>query len=167
MPIVPAKFLCVSVPWVWKGEIVFEVAVGGLASTVKLACSGTVSVTEPLRFSMVTLPSGGALVTSTEPLRLVTETSPGDAIERDVAAARGERKRADGFAGGEVGVVADVDLAVETAELDVGAAGVELDGAADVFEVGGSEELAIHGDRAAEVGEGEVVAAAFDGERAR
>ncbi len=39
-------------------------------------CSGTVTLTEPLRFSTVTLLRGGALVTSTEPLRLVTETSP-------------------------------------------------------------------------------------------
>ena len=46
------------------------------ACTEKPACSGSVRLTEPLRFSMEMLPSGGALVRSTVPLRLVTETSP-------------------------------------------------------------------------------------------
>ena len=48
----------------------------------------------------------------------------------------------------------DIDFAVETGELEVGAAGVELDGAADALEVSGAEELAVDGDGAAEVGRG-------------
>ena len=92
---------------------------------MKLACSGTVTVTEPLRFSTVTLPRGGALVTSTEPLRLVTETSP---AMRSRVMLRLRVVRVTGptaLAGGEVGVGADLDLAVEAGELEVGAAGVE------------------------------------------
>ena len=125
------------------------------------------TLTEPLRFSTVTLLSGGALVTSTEPLRLVTETSPAMRsrvmLRLCVVRVRGptaslvERSA----------LAADLDLAVEAGELEVGAAGVELDGAADAFEVGVAEELAAHGDGAAEVGEGGVVAVAFDGERSR
>ncbi len=90
----------------------------------------------------------------------------GDAVERDVAAMGGEGEGADGFTGGESGGVADVDLAVEAAELEVGAAGVEFDGAANAFKVGVAEEFAAHGEGAAEVGDGGVVTAAFDGERA-
>ena len=52
------------------------------------------TLTEPLRFSMVTLPRGGTLVRSTEPLLLVTQTCAADAIEGDVAAVGGEGERA-------------------------------------------------------------------------
>jgi hypothetical protein len=50
----------------------------------------------------------------------------GDAVEGDVAAVRGEGEGSDGFTGGEGGAAADVDLSVEAAELEVGAAGVEF-----------------------------------------
>ena len=73
---------------------------------------------------------------------MVTEMSPAmrSSVMLRLPGAEGERP--DGFAGGEVSIVADVDLAVEAAELEVGAAGVELDGAADAFEVRIAEEVA-------------------------
>ena len=78
----------------------------------------------------------------------------------------GEGEGPDSFTGGESGAAADVDLAIETGELEVGAAGVELDGTADALEVRVAEELSAHGDGTADVGEGGVVAAAFDGDGA-
>jgi len=91
------------------------------------------------------------------------EDVSGYALEGDVAVAGGESEWADGLAAGDVGV-ADVDLTVEASELKVGAAGVELDGAANALEVGGAEEVAAHGDGAAEVGECGVVTTALDGD---
>ena len=123
-------------------------------------------LTEPLRFSTVTLPSGGALVTSTGPLRLVTETSPPmrSRVMLRLRVVRVTGPRASVAERSELLLIRDV--AVEAGELEVGAAGVEFDGAADVLEVGVAEELAGHGDGTAEIGEGGVATAAFEGERA-
>src|SRR6185437_10606510 len=66
-----------------------------------------------------------------------------DAIERDVAAPRTDRKRSYRFAGREIGAIADIGLAVETAQLHFGAARVEFDGAGDMFEMSGSKEVPI------------------------
>ena len=123
-------------------------------------------LTEPLRFSTVTLLKGGALVTSTEPLRLVTETSP---AMRSRVMLRLWVVRVRGPTASLVERAALLLMsicAVEAGELEVGAAGVELDGAADAFEVGVAEELAAHGEGAVEVGDGGVVTVAFDGEGA-
>ena len=84
-------------------------------------------------------------------------------FERDVAAAGGEGYGPERLAAGEVGVGADLDLAIEAGELEVGAAGVEFDCIADALEVGVAEELAVEVDGAVDVGEGDV--AAMAGER--
>src|SRR5208283_5022242 len=86
----------------------------------------------------------------------------GDAVEADVAVAGGEDDGAERLVGGEVGAGADLGLAVETAELEVGAAGMEVDGSLDVLQVGGSEELAGDGDGAGNLGECDIRRVAFN-----
>ena len=67
------------------------------------------------------------------------EDVSGNAVECDVTAVGGKSERADSVAGVELGVVADFEFTVETGELEVGAAGVKFDGAADVFDVSVAE----------------------------
>ncbi len=150
-----------------SGEVAFDVAVGGVELVGEAGLLGDGDVDGAVAIFDGDVAEGWRAGDVDRAVAIGDEDVAGDAVERDVAAVGGEGDGADGVAGGELGVAADVDLAVETAELEVGAAGVELDGAADALEVSVAEELAADGDGAAEVGEGGVVGAAFDGERRR
>lgn len=89
-----------------------------------------------------------------------------DAIEGDIAIARGERQRPDELVGLKVGVGADLNLTVEAGEAQLGTAGVEADIAGDVLEVRGAEELAVDIGGAGDLGEGDIAGAALNGDGA-
>ena len=146
------------------GEVAFDVSVGGVELVGEVGLLGDGDADGAVAIFDGDVAEGRRAGDVDGAVAIGDGDVAGDAVEGDVAAVRGEGEGPDGFAGGEVGVGADVDLAVEAGELEVGAAGVELDGAANAFEVGVAEELAAHGERAAEIGEGGVVGVAFEGE---
>ena len=111
------------------------------ACTVKLAFSGSVASMEPLRSSSVMVPRVGAAVRSIRSILLVTAMSPARRSRLTLRLLRGQHHRAQHLVGGDARS-ADLGLAVQADELQVGAAGVEADGAVDVLQVRGAEELA-------------------------
>ena len=140
-----------------------DVAVGGVELVDKAGLLGNGEIDGAVAIFDGDVREGGRAGDVDRAVAVGDEDVSRDAIEGDVAAVGGKGDGTDGVTGVEFGVTADFELSVEAPELEVGAAGVEFDGAAYVLEVRVSEELAADGDGAAEIRESGVVSASFDG----
>ncbi len=149
-----------------QGEIIVQLAVGGLGVDREAGVFGNSESDGAIAVLDGDIAQRRRARHIDEAVAIGNGDIPGNAIERNVAAAGADGKRPHGLAGGEIGVITDIGFSIEPAQLHVGAGGVEPDGVADVLKVGGAEEVPIDSDRAAQIGEGEVLPPAFDGYRA-
>ena len=157
-PVSVARFPSFCGPaWVASLRLLSMLPLVASAWIEKPTFSGSVSSIESLRSSSVMLPRVGAAVRSIVAVLVGDRDVARQAIQADVAIAGAQYHRAQHLIGGDAGA-ADLRLAIQADELQIGAAGVEADGAVDVLHVGRAEEFSVQVDRPGDVGEGHILA---------
>ncbi len=119
-----------------RGEVAVEVAVGGAGLEVEAGVLGQRELDVAVAVLDIDIAKRQRAGQVDGSVAVGDGDVSGDAVERDVAAMRVEVEGAKRLVNGEAGAGADVDLAIKTGELEVGAAGVEANISVDMFEVG-------------------------------
>lgn len=136
----------------WEGEVVVEIAVGGLGIHREAGSlrNGKRDIAVPVLDGDIA--QRGSACDIHGAILVCNRDISGDAVERDIAVAGADRERANDFVSGQIGMVTDIGFSIQPDQLHIGTAGVEPDGTTDVFEVAGPKEIAVDADWAAEVG---------------